>query len=239
MVLITGASSDLGLALIDALDSQTMILAHYHSHNVFNDLKFKNKNIMPIQCDLSNKAQVLRMIKDIDSIALPNKIVHFAAPKIHNRHFKNLTWEDYCNHIKISLESIFYILNYFLPKLVKDKNTIDKKVVFVLSSCTKGIPPATLSDYVTTKYALLGFLKSLASEYREKNIQFNAVSPSMIETKFLENLNEKIIELNANRHPLKRNATPNDVIPAILFLLSKSANFINGENFTLSGGEVF
>ncbi|WP_233702049.1 hypothetical protein [Helicobacter enhydrae] len=66
VVLITGASSDLGLALIDALDSQTMILAHYHSHNVFNDLKFKNKNIMPIQCDLSNKAQVLRMIKDID-----------------------------------------------------------------------------------------------------------------------------------------------------------------------------
>ena len=74
----------------------------------------------------------------------------------------------------------------------------------MLSSVTINLPPKALVHYTTIKYALLGLVKSLASEYGNKNIQINALSPSMIETKFLENINEKIIEINAHNHPLKR-----------------------------------
>ena len=102
-----------------------------------------------------------------------------------------------------------------------------------------GVPPKALSHYTTIKYALLGLVKSLASEYADKCIRINAVSPSMTETKFLSNINEKLIEISAQNNPLNRNATPSDIVPAVKFLLSGDASFINGANIPITGGEIF
>lgn len=89
------------------------------------------------------------------------------------------------------------------------------------------------------KYSLLGFMKALVSEYKTFNIHFNAISPSMIETKFLENIDERIVELNAFNHPLKRNATKKDIVPMITMLLNKESNYLNGVNIPITGGGVF
>ena len=58
----------------------------------------------------------------------------------------------------------------------------------MLTSCTTNIPPKYLASYVTSKYALLGLVKALSNEYADKGIRINGISPSMIETKFLENI---------------------------------------------------
>jgi 3-oxoacyl-[acyl-carrier protein] reductase len=79
----------------------------------------------------------------------------------------------------------------------------------------------------------------LASEYSDKNIQINAVSPSMIETKFLDNINEKLVELSAYNHPLKRNAQVNEVTPIIKMLTSKESDYMSGVNIPITGGSVF
>ena len=86
---------------------------------------------------------------------------------------------------------------------------------------------------------MLGLVKSLASEYADKNIQINALSPSMIETKFLDNINEKLVELSAYNHPLKRNAKIDEITPIIKVLISKESNYINGVNIPITGGSVF
>ena len=61
----------------------------------------------------------------------------------------------------------------------------------------------------------------------------------MIETKFLENIEEKLIELNAYNHPLKRNAKVEDIIPIIQFLISKESDYMSGNNIPITGGAVF
>ena len=109
----------------------------------------------------------------------------------------------------------------------------------MLSSCVFGVPPKALSHYITIKYAMLGLVKSLASEYSDKNIQINGISPSMVETKFLDNINEKIIELSAYNHPLKRNASVEDITPIIKILISNESNYINSVNIPITGGSVF
>ena len=113
------------------------------------------------------------------------------------------------------------------------------KVVVMLSSVVLNMPPKALTQYVVVKYALLGLVKSLASEYADKNIQINAISPSMIETKFLENINEKLVELSAYSHPLKRNAKVEDITPTIQMLISKESDYLNGVNIPITGGSIF
>ena len=77
------------------------------------------------------------------------------------------------------------------------------------------------------------------SPFVDKNIQINAISPSMVDTKFLENINEKIVEISAYNHPLKRNATVEDITPTIKFLISNESDYMNGINIPITGGSIF
>jgi 3-oxoacyl-[acyl-carrier protein] reductase len=239
IILIIGSSSDIGIELIKSIDEDCLILAHYNSNDkVLKELSTSiNNKIELLQANLSNENEVKNLIINIEQqYGLPNKIVFLSANRVENIRFKDVDWLDFEKDINISLKSSMLILNSFLPKLAKNKRG---KVVFMLSSYVMGVPPKLLSHYTTIKYALLGLCKSLASEYSDKNIQINSISPSMIETKFLDNINEKFVELSAYNHPLKRNANVKDIVPMIKMLLSKDSDYINGVNIPIAGGSIF
>ena len=239
VVFITGASSDIGIELIKNISEDCIIIAHYHSSNkqlIENSKLIKNK-LVTIHADLSIEKDIHEMLNQITSeYGIPDKIIHLAAPRLLSIRFKDVTWNDFEKDINISLKSIVLILNRFLPHLAKEKYG---KVVIMLSSNVLGVPPKALAHYTTVKYAMLGLVKSLASEYAEKNITVNAISPSMIETKFLSNINEKLIEASAYYNPLKRNAYVTDIVPTILLLLSKQSDYINGINIPITAGGIF
>ena len=79
----------------------------------------------------------------------------------------------------------FFNLKYILPFMKKNKYG---KILTILSSVTIGQPPGHMSSYVTSKYALLGLLRSLAAEYSKYKICINSISPGMINTKFLNEI---------------------------------------------------
>ena len=89
---------------------------------------------------------------------------------------------------------------------------------------------------MTIKYALLGLMKSLSAEYIDKGITINGVSPDMIETKFLSNIPELIIEKNKVNSPLGRNIYIEEVIPVIQHMLSDLGASMTGQNIVISGG---
>ncbi|NRS90166.1 3-oxoacyl-[acyl-carrier protein] reductase [Flavobacterium sp. 7E] len=239
IIFITGASSDIGEALIKNLEEECIIVAHYNSNNkrLLELQKETTNKIFPIQADFSSQESIIDMLDKIESeIGIPNKIIHLAAPKFENLRFRDVDWNNFQNEINVSLGSITLILNRFLPKMASQKRG---KIVTVLSSVVLGVPPKALSQYTTVKYALLGLMKALASEYADKKITINCVSPSMVETQFLSKINERIVELAAEAHPLKRIANVLDVIPAILMLLSEDSAYINGVNLPITGGSNF
>jgi 3-oxoacyl-[acyl-carrier protein] reductase len=238
IILILGASSDLGIQLIKSINEDCLIIAHYHSNiNRFDNLETVSKNkIIPIHADFSSESSVSEFIHQVEAFGTPTKIVHLAASKFENTRFRSLNPNSFINELNISLVSFMRILKAFLPKMALQRKG---RIVTLLSSVTFGVPPKALSQYTTIKYALLGLMKSVASEYGEKKITFNGISPSMIETQFISKLNEKIIEISAQNNPLKRNAMVDDVVPTILFLLSEDAKFINGTNIPITGGSNF
>jgi 3-oxoacyl-[acyl-carrier protein] reductase len=239
IILIIGASSDIGLNLIKSINDEALVIAHYNSSNeqLLELSKNINNELVTIKADLSTKYGINKLLDVIESdYEIPNKIIHLAAPKFEKIRFKDITWESFQKEIDISLKSIILILNIFLPKMVNFKQG---KVVIMLSSVVINVPPKALTQYTTIKYAMLGLVKSLASEYSDKNIQINAISPSMVETKFLDNINQKLVELSAYNHPLKRNAQVNEITPIIKMLISKESDYINGVNIPIAGGSAF
>lgn len=239
ILLIIGASSDIGIDLIKNIDEDCLILAHYNNSDqkLLELSKSLNNEIILLKADLSSIEETLLMLKKIESeFGIPNKIVHLAAARVENIRFKDISWNNFEKDFYITLRSSILILNRFLPELAKEKRG---KVVLMLSSYVLGVPPIALTHYTTIKYSMLGLLKSLASEYANKNIQVNAISPSMCETKFLDGINEKLIEINAANNPLKRNASVNDITPIIKMLISRKSDYLNGVNIPITGGSIF
>jgi 3-oxoacyl-[acyl-carrier protein] reductase len=237
-ILILGASSDIGLKFIAENHMKyDNIVAHYNSNDE-KLLELKNQadaDIHLLQSNFSNNESVDDMIKSILELELPiSHVLHLSAPHVKNTKFNKIAVQDYLDSYNIQVISVVKLLQKILPRMAKAKYG---KVVFLLSSYTSNTPPKYLNDYVTNKHALLGLMKGLASEYADKQININAVSPSMMETKFLENLPTFVVEKSASDSPMKRNANIMDVTPMMQFLLSDDSSYITGQNIVISGGQ--
>ena len=243
---ILGASSEVGTAYIKRLeernrlaaDSQITVIAHCRTisnvlKNIINEAK--NIHIVPILADLSDDRQMIDMLDTIEKeYGCPTHILHLAASKLEYGKLKNIDWLDIEKDFQIQTASLFMTLQRFLPLMAKKEYG---KVAVMLSSVTLGMPPKFMSAYTINKYALLGLMKSAAAEYADKGININGLSPSMMETKFLEHVNEKIVEMSAMQSAKKRNIQVAEVIPSIEYLLSEGSDYMNGVNINLSGGD--
>ena len=79
-------------------------------------------------------------------------------------------------------------------------------------------------------------MKAAAAEYCDKGLCINGISPSMIETKFLDNIDSQIVEMSADESSLKRNVIIDEVVTAIEFLMSDENSYMCGTIMNLSGG---
>ncbi len=237
VLLVIGASSDMGMALIRSTHQcYDYIIAHYrHMSDELEKLSQELQDrLVLIQADLSREEEVIHMIGRIrDSQLAPTHIVHFPAPQCNNQRFHKIEWETIQNELDISLRSLVLILKEFLPAMAKKRYG---RVVVILSFVINGMPPKYCANYVITKYAMLGLVRALAVEYADKGITVNGISPAWVETKYISNMHSILIEKNAQLSPIGRNLVPDDIIPAIDFLLSEKAGCINGENLSITCG---
>lgn len=239
VLLVLGGSSDIGLALIESTyQNYDKILLHYRTFSPALERLglLLGARLYLLQADFTSDSDTDSLVSQIADICdTPTHIVHLPAPVFQNIKFPKTKWESFETQLQIELKSIYIVLSRFLPKMTKE---INAKVLFLLTSCTVNIPPVNLSAYVTAKYALLGLMKALAAEYAQKCIQINAVSPSMLETKFLADIPHLVVDQTASRSPMGRNGNVSDVVPMLSFLLSDGANYITGQNIVVSGGSA-
>lgn len=237
VLLVTGASSDVGAELIRHVgNNYTKVWAHYRSSSdIIDGLKSElGDKIIPVQADFSNLENTVSFINTIKETGdYPDHIVHLSAQKAYNLQFHKHSWESIQKEIDTSLRSITMILREFIPRMAKNNYG---KIVFMLSAYLIGVPPKFQSSYVTVKYALLGLMKALATEYAAKGITVNAISPDMMETKFLTELPELIKEQSAKNNPLGRNLCVEEVVPTMEYLLSPGSDVVTGQNIGVTAG---
>ena len=239
ILLVTGASSDIGAKLIEKVNKDYNYIIAHHNSDANNLVELKEKlgeKLILIKGNFKDEEMTYKFVEDIRKTGkIPTHIVHLPAGKCENMKFSKLTWDKFQNDLDIALRSLVIILNNFLPVMAKNKYG---KIVVMLTSYTNNIPPKYLASYVTSKYALLGLVKALANEYADKGIRINGISPSMIETKFLKDIPELIVKQNANNSPTGKNLSVEDVIPMFQFLLSENANSITGQNIAITNGNI-
>ncbi len=93
--------------------------------------------------------------------------------------------------------------------------------------------------YSATKGGVIAFTKTFAREGAQYGITANCVCPGPTETALLAQVaaySEKLYSGLARAIPLGRTAQPEDIAPAVAFLVSDGARYITGQTLSVSGG---
>lgn len=240
--LITGASSEVGMTYIKKLDEtvseKVTVIAHYANNKsgleaLQKELSHVTLNMVQADLSISEGAdKVCTFIKEQELEV--THVLHLAASAFSHVKIKKWDEEKVRREMQIQFFSFASMMKEILPKMAKSGYG---RVCVMLSSYVLGTPPKFMSDYVAVKSALWGYVKSAAAEYGDKGIRINGISPNMMETKFLQNIDEKIVQMTAESSALKRNINVEETINGIAFLLSDEASYVNGTNLNLSGGD--
>jgi NAD(P)-dependent dehydrogenase (short-subunit alcohol dehydrogenase family) len=222
--LIVGGSSGIGKALVAELAAEgNSIYATYNNTVPENS----SENIHYAQLDVLNE--------QIDLSYLPDSIdgLVYCPGSITLKPIQRLTISDLENDYKLQVTGFVRILQLVLPKLKKGQNA--SIVLFSTIAVQKGFAFHSLVS--SSKGAVEGLCRALAAELAP-SIRVNCIAPSITATPLAGRLLDTDEKMNANaqRHPLKKIGSADDVAGMAAFLLSAKASWITGQVMHIDGG---
>lgn len=139
--------------------------------------------------------------------------------------------DDWDRVIKVNLKSVFNCTRAVIRHMLKNGGSIVN-----ISSIAGVMGNAGQSNYAASKAGIIGFTKSIAREYGERNIRANAIAPGFIKTRMTDSFDERARAEMLRAVPLKRLGEPIDVARVVYFLLSEYGSYITGEVINVNGG---
>jgi len=221
-ILLIGGSYGIGFAIAKELQFESNVYIASRSNENIADM-----NVIHIPFDATTAT--------IDTSKLPEVIdgLVYCPGSINLRPFKGLKIETFESDLQINFISLVKVIQSVLTNLTASNQS--SIVLFSSVAVSMGMPFHT--SVAAAKGAIEGFAKALAAEYAPK-IRVNVIAPSLTDTpladKFLNNDVKR--EKSAERHPLKRFGTAEDIAQMANFLLSDKSSWISGQIFHVDGG---
>ncbi|NNC83182.1 MAG: SDR family oxidoreductase [Flavobacteriales bacterium] len=173
--------------------------------------------------------------EDLDLTGFPEQIdgLVYCPGSINLRPFTNLRSDDFREDMEINFFAMVRCVQALLPRLKKSDQA--SLVLFSTVAVQTGLPFHT--SVSAAKGAIEGFARALAAEMAPR-IRVNVVAPSLTDTPLASKLlsNEKSRTNNAERHPLKRLGTPEDIASMVGFLLEIGSSWMTGQTIQVDGG---
>ena len=238
--LITGATSDVGAALVRRVWKPGDIILAQGANDLDRLDGVRELCGDALHCynvDLTGEESLTAFIEEIRrDFGCPTHIVHLPALRVINTKFRNFDEQRFLLDFNVQVLSALRICKAFLPGMMKAKFG---RLLFMLTDYIIGVPPKNTTAYIVAKNALRGLARSLATEAAPSGVTVNCVAPYMMETRFLQDTPDLIVEASAAANPMGRNARVEDVVPAMAFLLSDEAGFISGAELPVTGGAKY
>ncbi|ERT61016.1 SDR family NAD(P)-dependent oxidoreductase [Megasphaera vaginalis (ex Srinivasan et al. 2021)] len=93
------------------------------------------------------------------------------------------------------------------------------------------------AHYSAAKAAVLAFSKNLSREISQKGVTINSVCPGLINTEIWKSLPQEEAQKVIDGIPMGRPGETQEVADTIVFLASKEASYITGEEIDINGGQ--
>lgn len=229
-VLLIGASGGIGNKVSQQLlDKGYRVIGTYYQHPERIENLRKDKNFEGAQVDLQQFTSVQTLHREVSKEGLfavvnCSGIVEFEGDNT------NKDVEIWNRTIATNLSG-----NYYLAKVFGDDLCENGRFIMI-SSTDAYFGGAITASYAASKSGVNSLTKSLSLLFQKKKVRVNSLAPGWVETPMAEINGAEFLRKTATINPLGRNAKPIDVGNVILFLLSGTSNYINGQVIALEGG---
>lgn len=233
IILVTGASRGIGRAIAEELSKENIVIANYNKSEEFaKRLQEQNENIDIFKADVSNRAEVKKMIDYIiEKYGKIDVLVNNAGID-QEKMFQDITDEDWDNIIKVNLYSVFCTTQETLKYMLEKKNGC----IINISSIYGINGGSCATAYSATKAGIDGITKSLAKELGPSNIRVNSIAPGIIDTEMNNCYSAEEIEVIKEEIPLERIGKKGDISKCIEWLIEDE--YTTGQIISINGGWV-
>lgn len=248
VIVVIGGAGLLGQAFVKAVVEKqgTVIVADVNLEKAKN-FSEKSSHVFADSCiqfepvDITAKDSIQTLIATVSSqYKKIDAVVNSAYPRNqhYGRDFLEVEFSDFCENVDWHLGGYFLTCQQF-GQFFKQQgygNIINVSSIygvvaprFDIYKDTKMTMPI---EYAVIKSGILHMTRYLAKYFKASNIRVNAISPGGIADKQPENFQEQYKKYCMGKGMLD----VDDIVGALLFLLSDGAKYINGQNIIVDDG---
>ncbi|MBE5906164.1 MAG: SDR family oxidoreductase [Lachnospiraceae bacterium] len=143
----------------------------------------------------------------------------------------DMTNEEWMRVMNTNLNSCFYTSRAVLPHMIHEK----KGHIINITSIWGQVGASCEVAYSTSKGGLIAFTRALAKELAPSNIQVNAISCGVIDTRMNHCFDEEEREALRQEIPMDRFGTPEEVAAAVKHMVAMP-DYVTGQILTIDGG---
>lgn len=185
--------------------------------------------------DVTDKDAVVTLAEELGTI----DVLFNCVGIVPNGTILDCSEEQWREGFKINIDSMFHMIRAFLPRMRAAGRGSIINMSSVASSIT-GVPNRCV--YGTTKAAIIGLTKAVATDFISDGIRCNAICPGTVETPSLNARMRASSDYETTRatfiarQPMGRFGRPDEIAELALYLASDASAFTTGQIHVIDGG---
>ena len=242
VAIVTGAGRGIGAVYARALAAEGARIAVadiIDTASTVNVVKQAGGEAIGVHCDVTDPEQVRAMVAaTIEAFGKVDILVTNAAlfADLEFKSFMEIDEAEWDRVLAVNLRGVFTCAKAAIPEM--QRNGYGKIVNISSGTVFKGTP--MMLHYVSSKGAVVAFTRALAREVGDAGIRVNALAPGLTMSEEVARKEQwaAIKDANAATRAIRRDAMPEDLIGAMLFLCSSDSDFVTGQTLVCDGGSV-
>jgi NAD(P)-dependent dehydrogenase (short-subunit alcohol dehydrogenase family) len=240
VAVVTGAAQGIGKAIADGLarEGARIVVADLDRAE---DAASAYPDGVGLTVDVASEAEVERMVAEaVDRCGSIDVLVNNAGlyASLAMRPFTEIPLEEWNRVMEVNVASMFLTCRAVVP-VMRERG--GGKIVNISSGTPfRGVP--FLLHYVTSKGAIVALTRALAKELGKDGIHVNCIAPGFTMSdgvKAHPEVIEKLRDVSVAARTIQRDQVPEDVVGAVVFLCSPTADFVTGQTMVIDGGQYF
>ena len=225
--IVTGASGGIGSGLVEAFlrESYNVVAT---SRNTKQSLT-ASPNLVVVDGDIGKPETAAKVVEAAIQHFITIDVLVNNAGIYKTKSFTDFTIQDFNALVSVNLLGFFYITQLTVKQMLKQKSGNVVSITAALAD--QPIAGVNASVSMITKGGLNTVTRSLAIEYANEGIRFNAVAPGAVATSLHKDVPRESLTA---RQPMKTITEVKDIVDAVLYLCR--AGQVTGEIIHVDGG---